>query len=174
MDFGILEYLAIAGAVASAASSVSQAKAASAQAKSAAQAANYNAAVAAQNAKTALDQGNANEEAQRRKARMVMGTQRAALAEAGIGNEGTASDLVEQSASNAEMDALNIRYEAQLQSTGFLNQSALDTLQAKNARKQASQAMTSGYINAGAGALSGYGSYLQGQARINSAKKGSG
>jgi hypothetical protein len=107
-----MSWMAIAGAAMSAVSSISQASAASAAAKSAAQASDYNAAIAAQNAQTASEQGNANEEAQRRKARMVMGAQRAALAEAGIGSDGTASDLVEQSAVNAEMDALNIRYGA--------------------------------------------------------------
>jgi hypothetical protein len=169
-----MSWMAIAGAAMSAVSSISQASAASAAAKSAAQASDYNAAIAAQNAQTASEQGNANEEAQRRKARMVMGAQRAALAEAGIGSDGTASDLVEQSAVNAEMDALNIRYGAQLQSTGFLNQSALDMQQAENQRKQASRATTAGYLNAGASALSGYGGYLQGQAKIKAASVGLG
>lgn len=50
------------------------------------------------------------------------GAQRAAIAEAGIGTSGSASDLVRQSAAAARLDALNIRYGAQLQFDGIPEQ----------------------------------------------------
>lgn len=155
-------FIAIAGMAMSALSAMKQGEAQSDALKSQAQAQQYNAAVAEQNAQTAEAQGNANEEAQRRKARMVIGAQRAGISESGIGNEGTGSDLVQQSAANAEMDALNIRYGAQLQAVGFRNNAKLDNYQASNDLSQAKQATQASYLNAGASALSGYGKYMSG------------
>lgn len=151
--------IAIASAGMQAVSAINSANAQSAAAQSQAQANEYNAAVARQNADIAAQQGNANEETQRRKARMVLGQQRAAIAEAGIGSDGTGGDLYEQSVSNAEMDALNIRYGASLQSAGFTNQAGLDDWQAQQNRRNASAAQTAGYLNAGAAALSSLGGY---------------
>lgn len=153
---------------------IRQGNAQSAAYESQAQANDYNAAIAQQNAATVGAQGNANEEAQRRQARLALGQQRAAIAEAGIGTDGSASDLYQQSVSNSEMDALNIRYQSQLQGTGYLNQAGLDSWQADQNRRNASAARTSGYINAGAAALSSYGGYLQGQAVIKASSKGAG
>lgn len=166
-----MEWVAIASAAVGAISSISQGNAAAAAARSQAQALDYNAAVERQNAQIALQQGNANEEAQRRQARRVLGAQRAGLTEAGLSG-GTAGDLVSQSAADAELDALNIRYGAQLQATGHLNSATLDQQQARQARKNASAAQTAGYIGAGAAALSGYGGYLNSQARIKAAGRG--
>lgn len=148
-----------------------QGQAASDAANSQSQAAEYNASIARQNAQTALEQGNANEEAQRRKARVALGAQRAAIAEAGIGTSGSASDLVRQSAAAAELDALNIRYGAQLQSTGYLNNAALDDWQARQYRKNASAATSAARLNAGASVLSSFGSYAMQGAKIGAAGK---
>lgn len=155
------------GSAISAVGAISQAKATQQQMNSQADAANYNAIVANQNADTALQASSANEEAQRRKSAVAMGTQRAGLAESGIGlNSGTATDLTEQSALNAEMDALNIRYAGQTQAQAYKTQSALDVQAAQQAKANASSAMTSGYLTAGATALSGYGKYSNYQSRI--------
>lgn len=162
----------MAMAAAGALSAMKQGEAQSDALKSQAQAQQYNAAVAENNAQTAEAQGNANEEAQRRKARMVMGAQRAGIAESGIGNEGTGSDLVQQSAANAEMDALNIRYGAQLQAVGFRNNAKLDNYQADDLKSQAKSAITASYLNAGAAVLSGTGKYMSGQASVANANAG--
>jgi hypothetical protein len=169
-----MEYVAIAAATMKAVGAIRQGNAQAAAYESQAQANDYNAQVAQQNAATASAQGNANEEAQRRQARIALGQQRASIAEAGIGTGGSASDLYEQSVSNSELDALNIRYQSQLQSTGYLNQAGLETWQAGQNRRNSSAARVSGYINAGAQALGGYGNYLQGQAAIKTASKGAG
>lgn len=155
------------GSAMAAASSISQAQAAKQQYQSQADAANYNATVANQNAETALQASSANEEAQRRKSAQDMGHLRAGLAENGIGlDSGTATDLTEQSALNAEMDALNIRYQGQTQARAYKTQSALDTQAANQARSNASAAMTQGYLSAGSAALTGYGRYSNYQARL--------
>lgn len=157
--------IALASAAFQGVSAINSANAQSAAYQSQAQANEYNAAIARQNAQTAAEQGNANEEAQRRKARMVLGQQRAALAEAGIGSDGTGGDLYGQSVSNAEMDALNIRYGAALQSAGFTSQAGLDDWQAQQNRRNASAVKAAGYINAGAAALSSLGGYLNASKR---------
>lgn len=161
-----------AGTALSAYGSYSQGQAQAAQAKAAANAANYNATVARNNAQLALEQGNANEESQRRHARMALGQQRAALAEAGIGLEGTGGDLYEQSASGAELDAQNIRYGAQLQSTSYLNQSNLEMAQAKQYSRNAANASTASYIGAGSSLLAGYGNYVRDSSTIKAAGRG--
>lgn len=162
-----VEWAMIASATMAAVGSISQANATKQQMNSQADAANYNSIVANQNADTALQAASANEEAQRRKSAVALGQQRAGLAESGIGlNSGTATDLTEQSALNAEMDALNIRYAGQTQAQAYKTQSALDVQAAQQAKANASSAMTSGYLSAGATALSGYGKYSNYQARI--------
>ena len=136
-----------------------------AQYRGEANAAEYNAAVAAQDADTALQAGNANEEAQRRKSAVEMGRLRAGMAESGIGlNSGTASDLVEQSAMNAELDALNTRYQGTMQARGYKAQSALNKQQAAMARNNATSAIVSGFMNAGARALTAGAKYSGGGA----------
>jgi hypothetical protein len=96
------EYVAIAGLVLQAFGTVSQG--------------NQNEGIAKAQGKAASDQGFADEQAQRREGRQVMGRQAAAMAEAGGGvDEG----VVKQSAVAAELDALNIRYGGLLQRQGL-------------------------------------------------------
>lgn len=133
------------------ASAVLSAYAAIKQGQAQKSAANYNAEVAGVQAQVAREQGNANEETQRRRAGLALGRQAAGAAENG-GLSGTNLDLYQQSATDAELDALNIRYGSKLAG------SSADA-QAGMYRSQASQAMPAAYLNAGAAALSAYGSY---------------
>lgn len=143
-------YMAAAAATAATVSAL-----ASAQAQR--KAASYNAKVAANNAQIAADQANVNEDAQRRRAAMAIGRE-AAGAAAGSGISGTNADNLEQSATYAELDALNIRYQGQLGVQSDMNQATLDNMQGKAANE-------AGYLNAGAAALSSYGTYQRGQAK---------
>lgn len=162
-----VEWAMLASATMAAVGSISQANATKQQMQSQADASNYNSIVANQNADSALQASSANEEAQRRKSAVAMGQQRAGLAESGIGlDSGTATDLTEQSALNAEMDALNIRYQGQTQAQAYKTQSALDVQAAQQAKANASSAQTSGYLTAGASALSAYGRYSNYQSRL--------
>lgn len=67
-------------------------------------------------------QASAQEEAQRRQSGAYLGRQRAALGDSGTGSLGSGSnfDVARQSAVNAELDALNIRYAGQLRGAQYL------------------------------------------------------
>jgi hypothetical protein len=79
--------------------------------------------------RAALAQGYADEEAQRRMARQLLGEQAASIAQNGgsVGSEG----LIRQSGANAELDALNIRYGARMKALGFLSSAAMAKSQTK-------------------------------------------
>lgn len=115
----------------------------------------YNAEIERQNAAAARQQAGAREEAQRRQARQFLGEKRAALSQAGIGLSGSAADVYAQSAANAELDALNIRYEGEMQGRGLMAQSELSTYQGKANRMNAASAKRAGYLDAATTALSG-------------------
>jgi hypothetical protein len=115
--------------------------------------------IARQKGKVAMQQANVNEDAQRRRADMILGAQRAAMGQAGTGLDGTNADLYQQSATNAELDALNIRYGGELGETSAEQQARLDDMQASDAQQ-------AGYLNAGAAALSSYGGYKRGQVKL--------
>lgn len=151
---------------------IQQGNARAAQYEQEKQAQERNAQIAQENANIAARQGAANEEAQRRKAAIMAGEQRAAIAQAGIDTSGTATDLTEQSASLAELDALNIRYNASLQQASYLNQAGQASWAAENAGANASTARTAGWLNAGASVLSGLGGYARDQNALNAARKG--
>jgi hypothetical protein len=110
-------------------------------------------------AKVAQNQAFANEEAQRRTADQIIGQQRAAVTQSGFTADGTNLDLVKQSATNAELDALNIRYEGQLQAVGDIQQANLSNMAATDATQ-------AGIYNAGASALSAYGGYKRSTAKL--------
>lgn len=129
-----------------------------AQANATKNAANYNATIADQRAGALREQGNANEEAVRRHAALVLGSEAAGAADS-TGLSGTNADVYHQSAVNAELDALNVRYGALSGSISAEDQAKLDRMQAGNA-------MTAGYLNAGAAALSSAGSYAGASARV--------
>jgi hypothetical protein len=157
----------IGSAAMSAVGAISQGEAQAQQQESAANAARYNAIIADQNAQTAQQAANANEEASRRKSAGDMGRLRASMAENGIGlDSGTATDLTENSSMNAELDALNIRYQGQQQARDYKSQAALGRAQAQQADNNASASRTAGYLTAGASALSSYGRYSNYQARV--------
>lgn len=127
-----------------------------------ASAANAEADQAELNAKTALQQGNAAEEAQRRRRTQMLGVQRAAAAESGFDpNTGSLATLQIKSAGETELDALTARYEGTLQGMG-LNQ------RAGGLRSQAGAERTGGYLSA-AGTIAGAaGKYYGGPTKVNS------
>ena len=125
------------------------------QGKSAQSAANANAANLEQNAGIERSQANQREEAKRREARMVLGTQRAALAESGGGMGGSAADVMRQSSINAELDALTLRYEGDLRARGLEAEAQQERFAGKVAKRAS-------YFNAASSILSGaaaYGAY---------------
>jgi len=139
---------------------IQQGMAAAAQGRAQQQAQEYNAIVKQQNAALARQQAGAREEQQRRQARQLMGQQSAALAQAGIGvGFGSALDIEEQSAVRAELDALTIAYQGELQATGLLAAAQQDIYQGEAARAAGANAQSASYVSAGASLLSGAASY---------------
>lgn len=151
----------------SAVGAISAGEAQADQQRAAAAAAEYNANIQQQQAAAASSQASAREDLQRKQARDIIGRQMASTAESGSNLNGSAADLFRQSLFDAETDALNIRYEGELNRVGLTNQAALTRYEAGALREAASAASTSGYLSA-AGALAG-GAYRYSRAgRLNS------
>ncbi len=120
-----------------------------------AQAAAYkqDAANADTNAQIATAQGAERANRVRQRARRILAEQRAALGESGVVAEtGSNLSLVQDSATQAELDALSERYAARLETLGFQSQ-------ADQYRQQASQARVGGYTSAVGALLGGAASY---------------
>lgn len=145
-------YIAAASAIVGAGSAIASADA---QRK----AAHTSADIAKQRAESIAQQASVNEDAQRRRGAIAIGRGAAAAAE-GTGLDGSNLDVLTQSATNAEMDALNIRYQGKLGTLSANDQASMDNASADNAN-------TAGYLNAGAVALSAAGNYASSQARVN-------
>ncbi len=158
--------LAIAGAVATlastavgAVSAIQSGKAKAAQYQYQAKVAQDNAKIARQNAAQERQSGLEEARLQRIKTLQTIGTQQVAMAANGIDvTSGTALDTIEDSAQMGELDALMIEYNAERKAqnydqtaNNYLNQSTLDLYAAKNAKTQ-------GYMNAAATSLQGIGS----------------
>ncbi|MDB5807029.1 MAG: BcepC6B gp14 [Betaproteobacteria bacterium] len=154
-----IPYLIIASTVVSAVGAVNAASAQADNSRAQAQAAQTNATIAQQNAHNTLLVSDANEEQQRRKSAMQLGEQRASLLSAGIGADGSASDVIGQSTANAELDAFNIRYQGGLQANNYANQSLMDNAQSGAALQSASNQEEAGTYGAATSLLSGAGKY---------------
>lgn len=159
----VVPFLPIIGAGLSAVGALSQAQAASNAAKSQADAATYNAIVAQQNAQRSLEESAAEQAAQHRQARRILGEQRAAIAQSGTGFGGTNADLIEQSETLAELDMLNIAYAGQSRARAYQQQSQLDLLEASSARARAKSEKMAGYFGAGRSLLGGFSDYARGR-----------
>lgn len=132
-------------------------------------AANYNAELYQQQAEQSMAQAANNANLQTKNAAQVLGRQRAAIAESGIGFSGTGGDLIDQSAVNAELDRENTLYQGVLNAQSLNSQAQQSYYQADVAGSQIGNAQNSGYINAGANLLSGVGSYMGYKNRYNNA-----
>lgn len=139
--------------------SIQQGNAAYASAQSQASADLYNAQANEQRAGQALDRSAQEEQAQRRGARSALGAARGAALESGVGVEGSAGLVYEQSVKNAELDALNIRYGGVLEAQGFREEAKMNRISAANALRAGKQARTAGYIGAGTAVLQAGASY---------------
>jgi len=153
MDPG--SWIMAASAVVGAISSMDAADASADNSRAQAAAAQTNATIAQQNAHNTLAVSSANEDAQRRKSAYALGQQRASLLSAGIGAEGSAADVLAQSTGNAEMDALNIRYQGQLQAANYQNQSLMANAQSSAALRSAANAEDAGTLGAATSLLGG-------------------
>lgn len=154
--------LTIGSAAISTVGAISGGMAKSAQANQQAAALDRNAALADQQATQVYAQSANREEAQRAQAGQQLGAQRAAVAESGFNpNVGSALDTQVQSTRNAELDALQLRYQGILQGSSLEDQAQQDRYAARTARASARNSMLAGGISAAASLLGGVASYAK-------------
>lgn len=125
--------------------------------ESAKAAADRNAQMMRQEAELTRQQGVTQAEARDRRARELLGQQRAAIGQAGIGWEGSAQDVMLESATAAELDTLNTFYESELRAKGLMNQATITSWEGKQARR--------------ASRIGAVGSVLQGAANYGTATR---
>lgn len=148
---------AVASAVVGAYSSYQQGQQQQAQLDAQAKANEYNAQVQAKQAEAARSQAASREDMLRQQARQVMGKQLAATAQSGVLLNGSASDLFRQSLYDTELDAMNVRYEGEMQATGLLNSSQLSQYEGRASRMAGKNAARSGTLSAVGSLVGGVG-----------------
>lgn len=118
-------WVAIAGAVIAGVMSYSQQKQAAAQQDYQAQVAVNNQKIAEVKAQDAINRGQLEERKHRVQIAQLMGTQRATSAASGVlVDEGSALDIVSDTAAIGELEALTIRSNAEREALGFRQQAA--------------------------------------------------
>lgn len=110
--------------------------------------------IADQNAEIATEQAGARQDMIRREAKKLRGGQRASVGASGITMDGSAFDVMEDSAIEAELDALTAGYQGKLEARAYRSEAAAK-------RYHASSSIFEGTVGAGANALSGYGAWLK-------------
>lgn len=149
---------ALVAGIISAVGAFAQGSAQAQQYKAEQRAYNYQADVEAQNARMVGQQTSAAEEQSRRESRQVLGAQRAAMGESGTTVAfGSNLDIQRQSITNAELDALNIQYEGNVNRLGLLNQEKASRFNAKVAGNNAKSANRMRWLSAAGSGLSAYG-----------------
>lgn len=128
----------------------------------------YNATIQRQNADASLQQSASEQARQNRRARQVMGEQRAATAQSGTGFGGSNADLLDQSATLAELDMLNIAYEGQMRARGSEIQAQGEDYSASANRRTARNTRRAGIFNAGRSLLTGVSSGYGGSSSVSS------
>lgn len=123
---------------------------------------NRNAALSDQQAQQVYAQGVEREDTQRQQAGQQLGAQRAAVAESGFNpSSGSALDVQQNSVRNAELDALQLRYQGVLQGNSLEDQATQQRYSAQVAGSNARSAITTGVLSAAGTALSGYSQYAR-------------
>jgi len=150
-----ITWISIISAAVGAVGAIQQGQAQKQQAESQQQAALYNAEIDKQQAQQALQVSAGEQLALRRRQTQMAGKARAAVAQSGTGFGGSNADILEQSGTLAELDVLNLAYQGNLRSRGYLAQSDLDMMQASAAGNNARAAQTAGYLGAASSAAGG-------------------
>ena len=103
--------------------------------ESAQAAASRNAELMRRQAELTQQQGVTRAIAQERRGRELLGKQRAAVGQAGIGWEGSAEDVMRESSTMAQLDAMSTFYESELQATALRNRASISEWEGKQARR---------------------------------------
>lgn len=118
----------------------------------------YQAEIAYQNARQAGQRASAEQERSRRASRQVLGEQRAAIAQSGTTVEfGSNLDVMRQSATNAELDALNIQYAGEVERGNFMEEGKMRQYNASALKQKAKNTRRMSWFNAIGSGLEAYG-----------------
>jgi hypothetical protein len=167
------EILLLGGTVLSAVGAIQQGNAQARQFKEQAAVNEYNARVSERDAQQAVITASAKQEQYRQQARRELGRQRAAQAESGLAAAGSVLGVLDQSAVDAELDALALAQEGDLQARTLKQQAGLDRYEASSNRSNAKAAKRAGYISAGAKLLGGAAEGYQAR-KLSTARAGDG
>ena len=129
-------------------STIFQVVGAFAKGQAASNASKYNAAQATRKAGLAVEQAASDADAKRRDTVRRLGLMRANYGASGVTVEGSPLDVMAESAANAEMDALNIKYKGDLAASGYAAEAKLDKMRAR-------QDYMGGLFGAGSALLTG-------------------
>lgn len=124
------------------------------KAEAAAQSSEYNAQINRYQANAALSQAAEDERRFRIKTSQFLGAQRANLGASGIQKDASALDVLESSASNAELDALTIKHAGQLKAWSYQTGANLDLSKAAAERAGGQNSMFAAGLKGAAGLLS--------------------
>lgn len=108
----------------------------------------YNAMVAENAAIATRQAAQYEEDRHRERVRSILSSQRAALGASGGGLEGSALEILGQTAADAELDALAIRYSGTVEAARETSRAAASRLEGRAAR-------SAGYLRAGGSLLTG-------------------
>lgn len=122
--------------------------------ESGAQAAEYNAGMAEQNAGLAVQQAAVEEQRQRIMAKKGIGSARAGISASGITLEGSAADVLESSAANAELDSLLIRHAGESKAKMFGAEASLNRYKAAGSRIGGYMGAATSFVGGASSAMS--------------------
>lgn len=150
--------LTIGSTLMGAAGQIQQAQATAAANKYNAKVADMNAAISERRAKDALERGALAEQQKRRETAALLGKQKAAMAANGVDlTFGSPLDVIVDSATLGELDALTIRSNTYREEYDYRVDAANKRSQATMSRGAASSALTGGYLGAAGTVLGGAG-----------------
>lgn len=127
------------------------------QAAGSAAAAAYNATVKGYQAEAAVRQSQEDERRLRVEGKHALGAIRAGVAASGVQMDGSALDVLEMSASNAELDALTVRHQGQMKAWALKAGASLDLLEGQNALTAGNFAAAGYLLKGGTAAASSMG-----------------
>jgi hypothetical protein len=118
---------------------------------------NYNAEIQKQQAQVAGEAATSNAAAEYRQSQQAIGEERASLSQAGGGWNGTATNVLNQSAVNSEIARQNTLYNGAVQANNYNAQAQMTQWQGNVAQANVNQGMFAGILGAGANLMGGQG-----------------
>lgn len=172
MDGGLTLGLAIAGAVASAATAITSGVSASNNARRQAAMAEFNAKIQQRNATIAQQQAQAEADRRLSAQERLRGRQRVTIAKSGVQATGSPLDVIEDTELESALDIQNVLYQGALQQQNFNTNADAARMQAAGLRSQGRQTLLNSGLSAAGSLIGGVGSAVSvlGNPTLNAAK----